>query len=241
MKDNNVPNKEEKENVFGNMLLEPEHNSFSEVININQENIPNIKHQLLEKEEEKKTNFISFKTKKYKNHYKKKGEGSNTMNAKSKNNLNTKNNIKGMKKKGSKEIDKNIILSINNKIGQSNSSVNNHEIEDNCINNKNLNLNEIQKINEEEEKNDMNIENQENNGNIINNNISTNTLNLENINTEKNPQSIQILSFSLTYNDITITDSNSAFIPIEYVNEIWDSFLEKEKYKHLRQWIVITI
>jgi len=67
MKDNNVPNKEEKENVFGNMLLEPEHNSFNEVININQENIPNIKHQLLEKEEEKKTNFISFKTKKYKN------------------------------------------------------------------------------------------------------------------------------------------------------------------------------
>ena len=64
MKDNNVPNKEEKENVFGNMLLEPEHNSFNEVININQENIPNIKHQLLEKEEEKKTNFISFKTKK---------------------------------------------------------------------------------------------------------------------------------------------------------------------------------
>ena len=56
MKDNNVPNKEEKENVFGNMLLEPEHNSFNEVININQENIPNIKHQLLEKEEEKKTN-----------------------------------------------------------------------------------------------------------------------------------------------------------------------------------------
>ena len=135
MKDNNVPNKEEKENVFGNMLLEHEHNSFNEVININQENIPNIKHQLLEKEEEKKTNFISFKTKKYKNHYKKKGEGSNTMNAKSKNNLNSKNNIKGMKKKGSKEIDKNIILSINNEIGQSNSSVNNHEIEDNCINN----------------------------------------------------------------------------------------------------------
>ena len=232
MKDNNVPNKEEKENVFGNMLLEPEHNSFNEVININQENIPNIKHQLLEKEEEKKTNFISFKTKKYKNHYKKKGEGSNTMNAKSKNNLNTKNNLKGMKKKGSKEIDKNIILSINNKIGQSNSSVNNHEIEDNCINNKNLNLNEIQKINEEEEKNDMNIENQENNGNIINNNISTNTLNLEIINTEKNPQSTQILSFSLTYNDITITDLNSSFIPIEYVNEIWDSFLEKEKYNN---------
>ena len=230
MNDDDVPNKEEKENIFGNMLLEPELYPFKEEININQENISNINHQFLEKEKMEKTNFISFKTKKYKSHFKKKGEGSNNINAKIKNSLNPKSNIKGMKSKNNKEIFESKKLSINNKIGQSNSSIINHEIVDNNINNKTLNLNEIEKNNEFDEKNEMNIENQENNGNIINNNNAINLLNLENINNEKNNENSEILKPSLTYNKSN--ELNSFFVPIEYVNDIWDSFLEKEKYNN---------
>ena len=46
MSEDNVPNKEEKENIFGNMIIEPELNSIKEGININQENIQNINHQI---------------------------------------------------------------------------------------------------------------------------------------------------------------------------------------------------
>ena len=35
MSEDNVPNKEEKENIFGNMIIEPELNSIKEGININ--------------------------------------------------------------------------------------------------------------------------------------------------------------------------------------------------------------
>ena len=34
MSENNVPNQEEKENAFGNMIIEPELNPFKEVINL---------------------------------------------------------------------------------------------------------------------------------------------------------------------------------------------------------------
>ena len=135
-----------------------------------------------------------------------------------------------MKSKNNKEIFESKKLSINNKIGQSNSSIINHEIVDNNINNKTLNLNEIEKNNEFDEKNEMNIENQENNGNIINNNNAINLLNLENINNEKNNENSEILKPSLTYNKSN--ELNSFFVPIEYVNDIWDSFLEKEKYNN---------
>ena len=135
-----------------------------------------------------------------------------------------------MKSKNNKEIFESKKLSINNKIGQPNSSINNHEIVDNNINNKTLNLNEIEKNNEFDEKNEMNIENQENNGNIINNNNAINLLNLENINNEKNNENSEILKPSLTYNKSN--ELNSFFVPIEYVNDIWDSFLEKEKYNN---------
>ena len=75
----------------------------------------------------------------------------------------------------------------------------------------------------------MNIENQENNGNIINNNNSPNKINLEIPKIENNIIE-QISKPSLTWN--TINDSNSAFVPLEYVNDIWDSFLEKEKFNN---------
>ena len=224
MSEDNVPNKEEKENIFGNMIIEPELNSIKEGININQENIQNINHQILEKDYGKKTNFISNKTKRHKNHLKAKGEGTNYINGKNKSSLSLKHVSKSLKIKNSKEIEEHK-LSINYKIDQSNSSLINHQNGE--INNDELLKKE--KIEEDDENSDMNIENQENNGNIINNNNSPNKINLEITKIENNIIE-QISKPSLTWN--TINDSNSAFVPLEYVNDIWDSFLEKEKFNN---------
>jgi hypothetical protein len=173
MSEDNVPNKEEKENIFGNMIIEPELNSIKEGININQENIQNINHQILEKDYGKKTNFISNKTKRHKNHLKAKGEGSNYINGKNKSSLSLKHVSKSLKIKNSKEIEEHK-LSINYKIDQSNSSLINHQNGEITIINNNDDLLKKEKIEEDDENSDMNIENQENNGNIINNNNSPN-------------------------------------------------------------------
>ena len=228
MSEENVPNKEEKENIFGNMIIEQELNIIKEGININQENIQNINHQILEKDYGKKTNFISNKTKRHKNHLKAKGEGFNYINGKSKSSLSLKHVSKSLKIKNSKEIEEHK-LSINNKIDQSNSSLNNHKNEDTTFINTNDNLLKKDKIDEDDENYDMNIENQENNGNIINNNISQNKINLELPKIENNIKE-HFPKPSLTWN--TINDSTSAFVPMEYVNDIWDSFLEKEKFNN---------
>jgi hypothetical protein len=228
MSEDNVPNKEEKENIFGNMIIEPELNSIKEGININQENIQNINHQILEKDYGKKTNFISNKTKRHKNHLKAKGEGTNYINGKNKSSLSLKHVSKSLKIKNSKEIEEHK-LSINYKIDQSNSSLINHQNGEITIINNNDDLLKKEKIEEDDENSDMNIENQENNGNIINNNNSPNKINLEIPKIENNIIE-QISKPSLTWN--TINDSNSAFVPLEYVNDIWDSFLEKEKFNN---------
>ena len=228
MSEDNVPNKEEKENIFGNMIIEPELNSIKEGININQENIQNINHQILEKDYGKKTNFISNKTKRHKNHLKAKGEGSNYINGKNQSSLSLKHVSKSLKIKNSKEIEEHK-LSINYKIDQSNSSLINHQNGEITIINNNDDLLKKEKIEEDDENSDMNIENQENNGNIINNNNSPNKINLEIPKIENNIIE-QISKPSLTWN--TINDSNSAFVPLEYVNDIWDSFLEKEKFNN---------
>ena len=208
MSEDNVPNKEEKENIFGNMIIEPELNSIKEGININQENIQNINHQILEKDYGKKTNFISNKTKRHKNHLKAKGEGTNYINGKNKSSLSLKHVSKSLKIKNSKEIEEHKLITI----------INNND-----------DLLKKEKIEEDDENSDMNIENQENNGNIINNNNSPNKINLEIPKIENNIIE-QISKPSLTWN--TINDSNSAFVPLEYVNDIWDSFLEKEKFNN---------
>ena len=197
--------KEEKENAFGNMIIEPELNPFKEVINLNQKNILNINNQNIEKKNITKTNFISIKPKKHKNHFKTKGETSNSMNGKTKSSSSLKFVTKGLKSKNSKEFNTYKNLSINKKIDQSNSS---------------LNSSFYFYIN-------MNIENQEN---IINNN-SENKPKLNETKEEQNKNEEEISKPSLTWK--TINDSNSeAFVPLEYVNDIWDSFIEKEKFNN---------
>ena len=64
MSENNVPNQEENENAFGNMIIEPELNPFKEVINLNQKNILNINNQNIEKKKYHKNQFYFYQTKK---------------------------------------------------------------------------------------------------------------------------------------------------------------------------------
>ena len=225
MSENNVPNQEEKENAFGNMIIEPELNPFKEVINLNQKNILNINNQNIEKKNITKTNFISIKPKKHKNHFKTKGETSNSMNGKTKSSSSLKFVTKGLKSKNSKEFNTYKNLSINKKIDQSNSSLINHQNEDINHINKNHNLEKVEQNDNYDENINMNIENQEN---IINNN-SENKPKLNETKEEQNKNEEEISKPSLTWK--TINDSNSeAFVPLEYVNDIWDSFIEKEKF-----------
>lgn len=230
-----VPNKEEKENIFGNMIIEQginSINSINEENNLNQENINNIKSYNLGNENDKKTNFISKKTKNHKNHYKQKGEISYSINLKSESSSSLKNSLKSQKNKNIilNEDSKN--LSINNKIDQSNSSLNNHQNnEEDTINNITqevnniINIEEKEEINKENEISVMNIEEKENIENNININININYIN-GGIN-EDNKENV-VFKPSLTWN--IFNDPDSDFVPMEYMNDIWDSLLEKEKY-----------
>ena len=232
MSNNIVPNKEEKENIFGNMIIEQGINSINNINeenNLNQENINNIKNYNLGNENDKKTNFIPIKTKKYNNHYKQKGEISYSINLKSKSSLSLKNGLKSQKNKNIilNEDSKN--LSINNKIDQSNSSLNNHHNkEEDIINNtikevhNNIQIEE-KDINKENEIRDMNIEEKEN----IENNININYINGGIY--DDNKENV-VFKPSLTWN--IFNDPDSDFIPMEYINDIWDSLLEKEKYNN---------
>ena len=232
MSNNIVPNKEEKENIFGNMIIEQGINSINNINeenNLNQENINNIKNYNLGNENDKKTNFIPIKTKKYKNHYKQKGEISYSINLKSKSSSSLKNSLKSQKNKNIilNEDSKN--LSINNKIDQSNSSLNNHHNkEEDIINNtikevhNNIEIKE-KDINKENEIRDMNIEEKEN----IENNININYINGGIY--DDNKENV-VFKPSLTWN--IFNDPDSDFIPMEYINDIWDSLLEKEKYNN---------
>ena len=84
-----------EENDLENIVNRPELKISNP--NINQENIQNINHQILEKDYGKKTNFISNKTKRHKNHLKAKGEGSNYINGKNKSSLSLKHVSKSLK------------------------------------------------------------------------------------------------------------------------------------------------
>ena len=77
MSANNVPNKIEKENIFGNMIIESGINSINEEKQINQENIINYEISTFENEKHKETNFLQTKFKKHKNHIKQKVEATN--------------------------------------------------------------------------------------------------------------------------------------------------------------------
>ena len=236
-----VPNKQEKENIFGNMIIEQGINSINpinEENNLNQENINNIKNNNLANEIDKKTNFISTKIKKHKNHYKQKGEISYSINIKAKFSSSLKYGLKSQKNKNIilNEDSKN--LSINNKIDQSYSSLNNHQIkEKDVINNTIQEVNNIIQIKEKEiskenEINEMNIEEKENYEININNYYINGSINDDNKENE-------VFKPSLTWN--IVNDPDSDFVPMEYMNDIWDSLLEKEKLNNYSYDNIITI
>ena len=219
----NVPNKIEKENIFGNMILE-----FG-LTSENEEKIVNRKHSInneipkVEIEKQKETNFPHTKFKKHKNHIKQKLESSGAHKLRPKSSLYLRRDLKGIKGKNNQINKDSQKVSMNNKNGSSNSRFNNHENENKNIINNNSCLITDEK-NEDINKNIKNIENSPNKENISNNNETS----LNNLDTEMKNE--EIIKPSLTWNTVNAPDS--PFVPMEYINDIWDSFIEKEKLNY---------
>ena len=133
-----VPNKQEKENIFGNMIIESEFNSINEENIHNQESLNNSIGNKSEKDD-KKVNFISTKTKKHKSQHRKKSGAPLYKNSKSKSSSSLSLNCKEKKNKNTKVNEDDIKLSINNKIDQSNSSFKNQSSIEITKINKNIN------------------------------------------------------------------------------------------------------
>ena len=93
-----VPNKQEKENIFGNMIIESEFNSINEENIHNQESLNNSIGNKSEKDD-KKVNFISTKTKKHKSQHRKKSGAPLYKNSKSKSSSSLSLNCKEKKNK----------------------------------------------------------------------------------------------------------------------------------------------
>lgn len=232
MSEKDVPKKLGQDNSIGNMIIETD-------INLNQEentpeNKQDINISLSHNNTNKTINFISFKVKKHKSHHNKNKEENSDNNAKIKlkSSINLKNINKGYKNKNiiEEKIDKK--LSLNLKINQSNSSFNNQLNDDQeIINNNNLIGQKIEnnEINNEIEINDINI-----NENIINNiNITKEKIlekktdeNKENNNNDIQKPFLRLLTF------IIYDKSNYDLIHMEYINDIWESFIEKEKFNN---------
>ena len=227
MSANNVPNKIEKENIFGNMIIESGINSINEEKQINQENIINYEISTFENEKHKETNFLQTKFKKHKNRIKQKVEATNAQKIKTKSALYLRKDPKSIKNKNNKIKEDSLKLSINNKIDQSNSSFNNQIKENQSPINNNFS-----EKNDDINKNELIINNLANKENILNTNENDpNNLDIEMIEEEnKKP--------SLTWN--TTNDPDSPFVPMEYINDIWDSFIEKEKLNFYSYDEIIT-
>ena len=248
MTEKNVPKKISDENTFGNMIIESDTNSFND--SKNQKNIQNTNVQFVNTNSINTTSYhTSTKTKsKTKNNSKLRGDASNAIRCKIKNTLNLKNSLKSQKNKNKIEIVDSKKLSIKQKNNQSNITLNEDKKEKIISIKKETNLSGINKINDE---NEMNIEKD----NIINNNINNinENNNYENIinnksiiNNEINFQYItvknnikEIIYPPLT--SITYKEFNSTLPPFEYLNDIWGSFLEKEKINKYSYQDIISI
>lgn len=219
MSEENVPNKYMDENTIGNMIIESENNLINE---INKKKLTeNNNYQF---NENNSLNSITFPSTtklklKQKNSLKLKGKCQNIIKNKNKNFLSLRNSLKTQKNKNKSEIEELKILSLNKKISQSDKSFNEG-------------INEKIKIikNERKDKNlnEMNIENENRNNNPNNNNIINNEINLEYITIKNNIK--EIIHHPLTF--MTYKEFNSTLFPFEYLNDIWKSFIEKEKYNN---------
>ena len=219
MSEENVPNKYMDENTIGNMIIESENNPINE---INKKKLTeNNNYQF---NENNSLNSITFPSTtklklKQKTSLKLKGKCQNIIKNKNKNFLSLRNSLKTQKNKNKSEIEELKKLSLNNKISQSDKSFNEG-------------INEKIKIikNERKDKNlnEMNIENENRNNNPNNNNIINNEINLEYITIKNNIK--EIIHHPLTF--MTYKEFNSTLFPFEYLNDIWKSFIEKEKYNN---------
>jgi hypothetical protein len=123
---------------------------------------------------------------------------------------------------------------------------------ENEMNQANLsNINEImdmekEMIHEIKNENDNNIlmnneinNNISNNENIIKNNIVNNEINFEYINVKNNSKEIINPPLKLTF--ITYEEFNQSLPAFEYLNDIWESFIEKEKFNKYSYNDIISI
>ena len=217
----NVPIKISNDNIFGNMITDSDINSIDEIENL--KNSQNIRNSQVININSTNPNIISFSNKtkfKIKNLNKSKVDVSKAIKTKIKNSICFRNSLK-FKNKNKSENEDFQKLSINKKINQSNASFNESIKESKS----NINENTISKINEINNKNEdenMKIE--------YNNNTNTNVYNFNNsiINNEINFQYITDKVPALT--SMTYNEFNSNIPAFEYINDIWESFIEKEKY-----------
>ena len=241
MSGKDVPNKNSDEHIFGNMIIESDINSINAPQN--QENAHNINPQFIN------TNSINTKTlpsttkikSKSKNISKLKGDASNAIRCKFKNSLSLKNSLKPQKNKNKLEIEDSKKLSINKKNSQSNISFNEGPKEKIKKIKSESNLSIINEIIDNQNEKEMNIEkdnnnyNNENNDNI--NSIINNEINFQYITVKNNIK--EIINPPLTA--ITYKEFNQNLPPFEYLNDIWESFLEKEQYNNYSYKDIISI
>ena len=255
-----VPNnlsKEKGEDSFGNMIIESENNIKEEPNSLGNQNI----NSQINNSNSVNTNTFPSSTKtklKNKKSSNLKGDASNLIKCKIKNSLSLKENSKIQKNKNKLDNEGSKKLSLNHKISQSNSRINN-DIKEKAKSNKNeLNLSKINENNENKDNNndiEMSFENNIINNkseNIVNNDNINNNININNnyINNIANEQ--KIINNSVINNEINVEyinvinnvkeiknpplismsykEFNSTLLPFEYLNDIWESFIDKEKF-----------
>ena len=264
--------KEKEEDSFGNMMIESENNIIEDPNSLGNQNIDSH----INNSNSVNTNTFPSSTKtkiKHKKSSNLKGDESNQIKCKIKTSLSIKENSKIQKNKNKIDNEGSKKLSLNHKISQSNSRLNN-DIKEKAKYNKNES-----KINEKNENNndiEMSIENNvinnitENvvNNNNINNNINNNNINYNlnlinnnNINNVANEQNIinnSVINNEINFEYINVINNvkeikkpalismsykefNSTLLPFEYLNDIWESFIDKEKLnKYSYQDIIST-
>ena len=257
MAEKNVPKNSLKNNSYGSMIIEQENNSMNQINN--QENIQNVNPQVINSNSINSNTFpSSTKIKiKNKNSLKLKGDPLNSIKYKNKNSLSLKNAMKNHKHRNKYENENSKKLSMKQKINQSNTSFNEGTKEKIISIKSQTNLSNINEIIDKNVENEMIIETKsendnnniimksenENNNNIINDekivkdNSVNNEINFEYINIKNNIK--EIINPPLT--SITYKEFNQSLPSFEYLNDIWESFIEKEQYNNYSCEDIVSI
>ena len=251
--------KEKGEDPFGNMIIESENNITEDPNSLGHQNIDSH----INNSNSVNTNTFPSSTKtkiKHKKSSNLKGDGSNQIKCKIKTSLSIKENSKNQKNRNKTDNEGSKKLSLNHKIIQSNSRLNNdikekakYNKNESKINEKNENNNDIEMsiennvnfseniVNNDNINNNYNninynlnlinnnnINNVSNEQNIINNSVINNEINFEYINVINNVREIKNPALiSMSYKEF-----NSTLLPFEYLNDIWESFIDKEKFNN---------